>query len=166
MPEKTLQEMMPLSEMLNREIPCTCGHVHRADIDEVVIGRGALEYVPELLRKHGYRTVFLLEDEQTHAAAGEALSALLVAEGFGVYAHMYLEDGWLAADEAAMQEGAAAFLSCQERPDVVIAIGSGTLNDLGKVIGTLVNVPQWAVATAASMDGYATTAAALVRNNL
>ena len=49
MPEKTLQEMMPLADVLNKDIVCSCGRTHRADIDEVVIGRGAMEYLPELL---------------------------------------------------------------------------------------------------------------------
>ena len=45
MNKKSLQEMMPLSDVLNRDIVCECGKTHRADIDAVVIGRGAIEYI-------------------------------------------------------------------------------------------------------------------------
>lgn len=167
MSKKTLREMMPLADVLNRDIVCECGKTHRADIDAVVIGRGALEYVPELLEQHKMNKVLLLEDVHTHEAAGQETAEMLKKAGITVYEHIYQrEEGWLTADEEAMEEGAEAFRSCESRPDVIISVGSGTLNDLGKVIGKMVGAPQWIIGTAASMDGYASTVAALVRNNL
>lgn len=167
MSRKTLQEMMPLAGVLNKDIVCECGKTHRADIDAVVIGRGAVEYVPELLRQHGITAAMLLEDEHTHKAAGAEVAELLRKAGVTVYEHIYQRaEGWLTADEEAMDEGAQAFCQCGERPGVIISVGSGTLNDLGKVIGKMVGAPQWIIGTAASMDGYASTVAALVRNNL
>ncbi len=167
MPEKTLQEMMPLADVLNKDIVCSCGRTHRADIDEVVIGRGAMEYLPELLDRHGIRTVFMLEDTHTHEAAGAQAAEIMRGAGYTVYEHIYEREGWLPADEKAMDEGVEAFNGCEARPDVIISVGSGTLNDLGKVIGHMLGgVPQWIVGTAASMDGYASTVAALVRNNM
>ena len=168
MSKKTLQEMQPLADVLNRDIVCACGKTHRANIDAVVIGRGAMEYVPELLQQHGMKTVMLLEDTHTHEAAGEQAAQLIRNAGIEVYEHIYQRaDGWLTADEVAMEEGVNAFRACENRPDVIISVGSGTLNDLGKVIGEMLGgVPQWIIGTAASMDGYASTVAALVRNNL
>lgn len=167
MSSKTLQEMMPLADVLNKDIVCECGRTHRADIEAVLIGRGAAEYVPQLVKERGIKAVMLLEDEHTHEAAGRAVAELLQKAGITVYEHIYRrEDGWLTADEEAMDEGAQAFEQCAERPGVIISIGSGTLNDLGKVIGKMTGAPQWIVGTAASMDGYASTVAALVRNNL
>ena len=133
MSKKTLQEMQPLADVLNRDIVCACGKTHRANIDAVVIGRGAMEYVPELLQQHGMKTVMLLEDTHTHEAAGEQAAQLIRNAGIEVYEHIYQRaDGWLTADEVAMEEGVNAFRACENRPDVIISVGSGTLNDLGK----------------------------------
>ena len=167
MNKKSLQEMMPLADVLNRDIVCDCGKIHRADIDAVVIGQGAMEYVPQLLTQRGMGTVMLLEDTHTYDAAGKQAAEIIRGAGITVYEMIYRrEEGWVTADEQAMDEGAAFFHGCETRPDVIISVGSGTMNDLGKVIGSMVDAPQWVIGTAASMDGYASTVAALVRNNL
>ena len=161
MTKEELKQWMPLQDVLNREIKCDCGHVHKADTEAVLIGRGALRGVPALLEERRYTTVFLLEDTNTHKAAGEKLADILQEEGVTVYGHIYECEGFLSADEAAMEAGAAAFKACPTTPDVIISVGSGALNDLGKVIGTMLGgVPQWVCATAASMDGYSSNVAA------
>ncbi len=48
--------------------------------------------------------------------------------------------------------------------DYVLAVGSGTLNDMAKYVSTRLNVPCGVLATAASMDGYCSKGAALMRN--
>lgn len=47
--------------------------------------------------------------------------------------------------------------------DYVLAVGSGTLNDMAKSISTRLNIPCGVLATAASMDGYCSKGAALMR---
>lgn len=45
----------------------------------------------------------------------------------------------------------------------ILAVGSGTLNDMAKSVGTRLNVPSGILVTAASMDGYCSKGAALMR---
>ncbi len=47
--------------------------------------------------------------------------------------------------------------------DYVLAVGSGTLNDMAKSVSTRLNIPCGVLATAASMDGYCSKGAALMR---
>ena len=47
--------------------------------------------------------------------------------------------------------------------EYVLAVGSGTLNDMAKSVGTRRGVPSGVLATAASMDGYCSKGAALMR---
>lgn len=47
--------------------------------------------------------------------------------------------------------------------DYVLAVGSGTLNDMAKSVSTRLNIPCGVVVTAASMDGYCSKGAALMR---
>jgi glycerol dehydrogenase-like iron-containing ADH family enzyme/GH43 family beta-xylosidase len=168
MSKKTLQEMQPLADVLNVDIVCDCGQTHRADIDAVLIGRGAIDYVPELLEQHGMKTVLMLEDTNTHEAAGAKVADMIQKAGLTVYEHIFDRGNeWLCADDHAIAEGIEVFNACPQTPDVVIAVGSGTLNDLGKAISDGAGkVPQWIIGTAASMDGYASTVAALTLNNM
>lgn len=46
--------------------------------------------------------------------------------------------------------------------DYILAVGSGTLNDMAKYISTLLGIPCGVLATAASMDGYCSKGSALM----
>ncbi len=47
--------------------------------------------------------------------------------------------------------------------DYVLAVGSGTLNDMAKSVATNAGIPSGVLPTAASMDGYCSAGAALMR---
>lgn len=47
--------------------------------------------------------------------------------------------------------------------DYVLAVGSGTLNDMAKSVATRRNIPSGVLATAPSMDGYCSKGSALMR---
>lgn len=48
--------------------------------------------------------------------------------------------------------------------DYVLAVGSGTLNDMAKSVATRAGIPSGVLPTAASMDGYCSAGAALMRD--
>ncbi len=48
--------------------------------------------------------------------------------------------------------------------DYVLAVGSGTLNDMAKSVATRASLPSGVLPTAASMDGYCSAGAALMRD--
>ena len=56
-------------QQLLASFPCTCGHEHRCAIERVEIGRGAIAALRELCRDA--KTVLVVSDENTFAAAGE-----------------------------------------------------------------------------------------------
>lgn len=53
-----------------------------------------------------------------------------------------------------------------ERVDLVIAVGSGTLNDLTKMVAHRRGVPQAVFATAPSMNGYTSLSASITQNGI
>ena len=61
---------------------------------------------------------------------------------------------------------------CQEayivakNSDYLLAVGSGTLNDMAKSVSTRLNIKCGVLATAASMDGYCSKGAALMRGGV
>ncbi len=54
-------------------------------------------------------------------------------------------------------------LSLAKRSDYLLAVGSGTLNDMAKSVSTRLNIECGVLVTAASMDGYCSKGAALMR---
>lgn len=73
---------------------------------------------------------------------------------------LIFEDKQLVPDERAINE---TNILCQGM-DYLLAVGSGTLNDLAKYVATINNIESGILATAPSMDGYASKGSALMIN--
>lgn len=64
------------------------------------------------------------------------------------------------------QEKCAEAQEIAKTADYLLAVGSGTLNDMAKSISTKLGIPCGVLATAASMDGYCSKGSALMRNGV
>ena len=148
---------MNIRQLLD-SFPCTCGHDHRCDIQRVEIGRGAIDALRELC--HEAKTILLLSDENTFAAAG--VQTLAALEGKEILPVTYSGDKLVVPDEQAV----AAMEPHLLRADAIVAIGAGVMQDLGKYGASLQHIPCHIVATAPSMDGYASTGAAMIMGGM
>ena len=52
------------------ETSCSCGKKHTVALDDVVIGKGAINRLPEFINKYSANKPFILADRNTFAAAG------------------------------------------------------------------------------------------------
>ena len=122
---------------------------------EVAVDRGVLAAVPGIARRAAPAAGYLVvADENTQAVAGAAVVALLPgAEMLVLPGKPRLKPDSAIADLIAGR--------LRGTPAVPVAVGSGVINDLVKYAATLVGQPYLCVATAASMDGYAASGAAL-----
>ncbi len=124
---------------------------------------GALKQLPEVLQKlHPGASVIPVADDHTWEAAGRAMTDLLRSRGITVH-EPYLFPGSpvLAADYGHTGELAAYF---RRFPGALpAAAGSGTINDLVKLSAYLADRPYAVLAAAASVDGYASDGAALLK---
>ncbi len=130
-------------------------------IDAIVIDHDALRQVPGLLRKH-FKTsnVFLIADENTMAAAGSDLKEELTACGVSSAVHIFPASPCLKGKV----ENADTFLArLQAHGGVPVSVGSGVINDLVKYAAFQIGQPYLAIATAASMDGYASAGSPLTQ---
>ena len=130
-------------------------------IDAIVIEHDALRRVPELLRVHFQTSsVFFIADENTMAAAGNSLGEVLTEAGFALATHVFPGTPRLKGKV----ENAEAFLPrLQAHGGVPVAVGSGVINDLVKYAAFQLNKPYLSIATAASMDGYASAGSPLTQ---
>lgn len=143
--------------------PCTfCGKEHLSRVEKVFSGKGALSHLPEVLREKGVKKPFLLSDENTHKAAGEQVAALLSSEGFS-FTECILKGEHIEPDERAM---GSVLLHYDASCDGVVAIGSGVIGDLAKILAHSTRLPMFTVATAPSMDGFASETSSMVRDGL
>ncbi len=151
--------------VLGQSLDCTCGRAHRILTRKVVIEPGVADRVPEMLPSliPGDR-ILLLADRRTWEVAGEGLSEAL-GGSYSVECCMIRDDatGHIHASVELADELVAA---CPGVFDMVAAVGSGTVNDLGKEIAHRRGIPCFVLATAASMNGYTSAIVALLENGL
>lgn len=142
---------------------CPCGREHRVPIREVLVGRTALDAVPGLVQQHTDRRgpLLVIADPETWDAAGSRVAAALRAAGFGVREALLPHAPH--ADDRTIETLAPALDGAPAR---IVAIGSGTINDLGKALAARAGVPQLTVGTAASMNGYTSAITALTIRGL
>lgn len=144
-----------LSDYCNRKIRCSCGREHFCPISDIVICSGALDRLPEIL--HGYRKIFLAADTNTWNACGKRVYELLKNQCAGQL--VFVCDGALVPDEDAIRTLSETL---PDDTDLILGIGSGVINDLCKYIAWERKLESGIVATAPSMDGFASSGAAMI----
>ncbi len=141
---------------------CDCGKFHRVEIEDVVIGKGAISHIGDYIRMFGAQKPFLLADANTYSAAGERVCEILNAEGVP-YSKYVFSDKALEPDETAV---GSAFMHFDCSCDLIIGIGSGVINDIGKILSNISGRKYIIVATAPSMDGYASATSSMSMDGL
>ncbi|MBQ6998625.1 MAG: sn-glycerol-1-phosphate dehydrogenase [Clostridia bacterium] len=144
---------MNINEILHGT-ECCCGKQHYCDIEYVYIESGAVERLTEICQDDV--NILIVADENTFNAAGEQVQTALDGKISG----KVIFDGKriLIPDENAIAEVNANI----DGVDLIVGIGSGVIQDLCKYVSHFSKIPYIIVATAPSMDGYASTGAAMI----
>jgi len=132
--------------------PCSCGRMHDISVEEIRIESGAAALLPRWIEKKNYRKPVMVCDENTYEAAGKTVAAML--PGIGI---ICLDPKGLHADERAVALVAGKLTEC----DVLVAVGAGTVHDATRYTAHERGVPFISVPTAASVDGFVSTVAAM-----
>lgn len=149
-----------LQQYLGHGLQCACGRTHSTKLKMIDIEKGALKRLPEHIKKYGFQNVFVVCDVNTWEAAGK--DAVKELEEAGIHQNTFVfQDKELVPDEHAVGAMMEAF--CKET-DLILAVGSGTLNDLCKFFSFQMGLDYMILATAPSMDGFVSVGAALINN--
>lgn len=140
-------------------VTCDCGMVHSCNINKVIIGSGAVNEVKNILGE--YRHILLVADSNTYGVCGEPVKAQLADRLEGVL--IYERNGLLVPNEETIAQMEEKLTDCI---DLIIGIGSGVIQDLCKYVSFNAKIPYYIVATAPSMDGYASKGAAMIIGNM
>lgn len=155
-----LNRSLTLSQCLNQTFSCSCGRMHKAALKAAFISKGALERMPEWLKGNQYKRIYLICDNVTVKIAGERVRDLLVSSGLEVHMHVISH---LSYDESTLGE---LLINENFDCDVVVGVGTGSINDMCRYFSYKLQLPYCIVATAAPMDGFASSISALTVNNL
>ncbi len=152
---------------------CSCGHRHNTNILQINLDGDLGAVIDRLIRQPSGKSeriltadrnrLLLVADDHTWNACGKKLAAELAALAYEFETCVFPGDPVLIPDEKAVFT-----VMNHLRPDIglLVAIGSGTLNDLTRFVGSRTGLPYYIVATSPSMDGYASTVSPLIVNNM
>lgn len=140
---------------------CTCGKQHCFSA-QLCIGNGVISQIPKYVQQFGSKKVFVLSDENTYAVAGKQVCDILAESGIPFidyhFTHFPVEPDAYSVGAAVMHYDPAC--------DFIIGVGSGVINDIGKILSYHTGRPYMIVATAPSMDGYASATSSMTRDGL
>ncbi len=140
---------------------CRCGKVHHFTTD-VHVGSGIVRVLPQVVEKFGGKTAFVISDQNTEAVAGAYVRQLLRDAGITVRGFVYPTTH----PEPDEHSVGLAFMYYTPDCDIIIGVGSGVINDIGKLLASATNKPYIIVATAPSMDGYASPSSSMEREGV
>jgi len=148
---------MDINELL-KGVDCSCGRRHSCDIKYVYVEKDACKRLTDICNE--YKSLLIVADENTFGAAGEkTLSALC---GKNIKKVIFRGDEILVPNEAAIERVKGAL----EGAEIIVGIGSGVIQDLCKYVSFYNGLPYLIVATAPSMDGYASNGAAMITGGM
>ena len=144
---------MSINEMLSG-VKCTCGSYHTCAIKKVYIECDAIQKLSELCAD--YEKILIVADENTYAAAGAAVLSVLSSKNV---TEVVFDGGHILIPNELAIERVTEKLNGIE---LILAVGSGVIQDLCKYVSYKSKIPYIDVATAPSMDGYASDGAAMI----
>ena len=136
--------------------PCSCGREHHIDVKEILIEAGAIEKLEEEMSDgflKNYISPLPLCDTNICSVVEEKMEEI-----FDRCQVLVLEAEGLHADDLAVE---IVENNMEEDIDLILAVGSGTIHDISRYVAFQYKIPFISVPTAASVDGFVSTVAAM-----
>lgn len=135
---------------------CACGQTHVVPVRHICFAEDALERLPDAVRRYAgpppVASVAIIADERTQVILGAAAGDLLAQKGFQV-CPMVVPD--VAGKPPVCDDRTFDTLKALlPAVGVLLAVGSGVINDLTKWLAFARQCPYICLPTAATMNGY------------
>ena len=151
---------LSINEMPQTEFDCSCGRRHNFSVHDMSIRKGAIEDLPKMAEPFKDGKILVVFDNNTYKVAGKRAVELLKENGFNIKELLFdVGDDILLPDEKTLGR-----IVQEQDLDVslMIAVGSGVINDSVKFVTSRTKLPYIIVATAPSMDGYVADGAPII----
>ncbi|MBQ8163920.1 MAG: sn-glycerol-1-phosphate dehydrogenase [Clostridia bacterium] len=139
-------------------VKCSCGKEHKCDIEYIYVENGAIAHLKELCAD--FNNILIVADENTYFAAGKETEKALFDKSL---------KSVIFSGKTVLIPNEDSIKRVREKLDgieLIIGIGSGVIQDLCKYVAHFAKLPYMVVATAPSMDGYASSGAAMILNGM
>ncbi|MBQ7566601.1 MAG: sn-glycerol-1-phosphate dehydrogenase [Oscillospiraceae bacterium] len=138
---------------------CRCGKVHTCGLKTALVRENAIAELGALAAE--YHKIVYVADKNTDAVCGAAVRAQVAEKLAGSI--VYPDEGFLVPNESAVERLEAV---TPPDADLLLGGGSGVIQDLCKYVSFGRKLPYFVVATAPSMDGYASSGAAMIMGGM
>lgn len=147
---------MDISKLLQGINNCECGQSHACPMEHVIVEHDALKFLSRICED--YHSILMVSDHNTYDICGKDVAEIL---GEKITTSIMFEtgDAPLIPNEDALEAIHAEYI---DGVDLILGVGSGVINDLCKIVSFERKLPYFIVATAPSMDGYASVGSALI----
>ncbi|MGI6668450.1 MAG: sn-glycerol-1-phosphate dehydrogenase [Acetivibrionales bacterium] len=153
---------MKLEELPGLSFMCSCGRNHSVNIKKLVVRSDITEGLVTALMPFKESKLFVLADANTYAAFGKTVTEKLLEAGFLVESLVYEPgDTMLLPDERAIGR---LLVEAGQDTSMVLAVGSGVITDIARIVSHRTGKLFAVAATAPSMDGYASVVSSLLIN--
>lgn len=153
---------LSLHDMTGINFTCSCGKNHSIDIQKIVLGKNLSNEIIDVVTDYKNKNIFIISDGNTHKVYGEKIYNLFIESRFNIKHYVYDGVPILEPNEKALGK---ALVEIDPNVSLIIAVGSGTINDLARFLSYKLKIPYIIFPTAPSMDGYASSVSALIINN-
>ena len=158
-----MEDLLSLSveKMAGLNYKCSCGKFHSVEIENILVGNGVITELETVIKNYVGKKVFIIEDKHTYEVAGKRVEELLTAN-FQINKCVFSQEH-LIPDESALGR---LLLEIPEDTSIILAVGSGTINDISRFLSYKLHIPYVIVGTAPSMDGYASVVSPLIADGV
>jgi len=161
---KKITETNSISEMAGISFDCDCGRKHSVDIGKIFINnKGIAEEILKSVSQYKEKEILLVADTNTYEAYGSFVERILSDSGFKLRTFIFKTRQQLVPDEKAL---GLLLAEIEVKTSLVLAVGSGVINDVCKHVCYKTGKPFIIVATAPSMDGYASVVSPIILNGI
>lgn len=150
---------MDLKKILHSLENCPCGRKHTFVTEVAEIGHGVKERAGKILADAGFPKKVLIVSDDNAMRAADGLLPVLEAAGFEMKKLVYKNMMYAKIEQVREVE------ALLDDVDGVIAVGTGSVDDICRVASFNQKKKFAIFATAPSMDGFASDSAPIIKNN-
>lgn len=150
---------MDLKKILHSLENCPCGRKHTFVTEVAEIGHGVKERAGKILADAGFPKKVLIVSDDNAMRAADGLLPVLEAAGFEMKKLVYKNMMYAKIEQVCEVEALLGDV------DGVIAVGTGSVDDICRVASFNKKKKFAIFATAPSMDGFASDSAPIIENN-
>lgn len=148
---------MMIDELLDSRFKCSCGKEHHISIKEILVEKNALSKLPIVLdRLTKKNKILIICDNNTYLAAGKKTLNILAEKGYHIKVFK-IKDKKVVPNTDNLYK----ILNEITKDEYILACGSGTINDLSAYAAFKTGLFYSVIATAPSMDGYASSVSSI-----